>query len=95
MHRLNYNQLNLRDFFVPQRKAQTVFVIESSKVTTHWTVMQVLGMVAQQCSVYTHRIFYDDTFVNFIEFFCICPVHVELWKTKTLLIKNRCKNDFV
>ncbi len=43
-------------------------------------MMQVLAMMAQQCSVYTHRILCDNTFVNFIEFFCICPVHIELWK---------------
>lgn len=45
-------------------------------------MMQVLAIMVQQYSVYTHSIFCDNAFVNFIEFFCVCPVHVELWKKK-------------
>lgn len=37
-------------------------------------------MMAQQCSIYTHGIFCDNSFVNFKEFFCIGPVHTELLK---------------
>lgn len=51
-------------------------------------MMLVLAMLAQQCSVYTHRILCDDTFVNFIEFFCIGPVHVELWGGNITHVKH-------
>lgn len=37
-------------------------------------------MMTQQCSIYTHGILCDNSFVSFIEFFCIGPLHNELEK---------------
>ena len=50
----------------------------ASEVAIFRSTMQVAAMMAQQRSVYTHKILCHNTFVNFIEFFCIGSVHIEL-----------------
>lgn len=57
--------------------------------------MQVLAMMAQQRSVYTHRILRDNPFVHFKELFCIRPVHVELRKVNITREKQKWKFDNV
>lgn len=52
----------------------------------------MMAVTAQHCHVYTYRILRDDAFVDLVEFFCVCQVHVKLYIYKNEEVKkNRVK----